>query len=170
MSVNKRYKVNERIQAESLRVIGQKGENLGVMTRSLALDAARKQGMDLVEIAPKSLPPVVKILDFKKFIYEERKKTSAAKAHTKQVGLKEFKFGPNIGANDLNIRIERAREFLKNKDRVKFTVIFKGREIAFPDIGWAKISRVTKELQDYGRLEDKPKLVNKTLNALYLPL
>ena len=169
MSTSKRYNTNDRIRSLTLRVITSKGENLGVISKDEALALARKDGFDLVEIAPNANPPVAKMLDFKKFLYEERKKTSAAKAHTKQVGLKEFKFGPHIGKNDLSVKIERARNFLKEKNRVKFTVTFAGREIAYPQIGWEKIKTAVDNLNEAGYPEDQPKLVNKSISVVILP-
>ena len=169
MSDYKRYFINDRIRAEKLRVIGSKGENFGEMTRAEALDKARTLGLDLVEIGPKSVPPVAKLLDFKKFMYDERKKTSASKAHSKQSGLKEFKMGPNIGENDFNVRISRAREFLKDKDRVKFHVVFSGRQMAHTEIGWDKIKKVVAVLDDVGKEEAPPRMVGKIISVMILP-
>lgn len=170
MADNKRYNLNERIRANELRVITATGENLGVMPRIEALQKAREAGMDLVEIGPLANPPVAKILDFKKFLYEERKKQSAAKAHSKQTELKEFKFGPHISSNDLSIRVERARGFLKEKNRVKFTVAFMGRQAAHPEIGREKLEQAVSDLADVARAEEAPKFVNnKTLTVTLLP-
>ena len=170
MSEDKRYKVNERITSQELRVISSKGENVGVMPKFKALELARSEKLDLVEIGPKAVPPVAKILDFKKFLYEERKKQSAAKAHSKQTELKEFKFGPNIGANDLRLKIERARGFLKDKNRVRFTVNFVGRQQAYPQLGWEKINTALASLTEEGKAEEPPKMINtKTLTVMLLP-
>lgn len=169
MAEYKRYNTNERIRALELRVIDAKGENLGVMSKAQALQMARAEGHDLVEIAPNGKPPVAKILDFKKFLYDERKKASAAKAHSKQTELKEFKFGPYIGANDLNVKIERAKDFLKDKHRAKFTVQFRGREIAHPEVGWEKIKHVVEELNEIGAVEQPPKMINKMISVIILP-
>lgn len=169
MAEYKRYNTNERIFAKELRIIGSQGENVGVLSKFEALAKARAEGLDLVEIAPTAKPPVAKIMDFKKFMYDERKRTSAAKAKTKQVGLKEFKFGPNIGANDLNLKVERARGFLKENNRVKFTVNFQGRQIAYPQIGWEKINKIIAELAEFGAPEQPAKLINKSINVMILP-
>ncbi len=169
MAQNKRYNTNERIRSQTLRVIDTNGGNLGEMSKDEALKLAREKHFDLVEIAPNSKPPVAKILDFKKFLYEERKKASAAKAHSKQVELKEFKFGPHIGKNDLNVKVERAKGFLKDKNRVKFTVAFVGREIAYPQIGWEKITKVIEDLNEFGKAEEPPRLVNKNLSVVVVP-
>ncbi|OGC50097.1 translation initiation factor IF-3 [candidate division WWE3 bacterium RIFCSPHIGHO2_01_FULL_40_23] len=161
----KRYFTNEKIRAQNLRIINSKGENIGVVTKGEALRMAREEKLDLVEIAPNANPPVAKILDFKKFLYTERKKASAARAHSKQTELKEFKFGPNIGSNDLNLKIGRAKEFLKGKNRVKFTVAFRGRENAHPEVGWEKIKKAISELSELGHPEADPRLVNKMISV-----
>ena len=167
---DKRYRVNERIFSREVRVIGSKGENIGVLSKELAIKQARAEGLDLVEIAPKAQPPVAKILDFKKFLYDERKKASAAKAKSKQSELKEFKFGPNIGENDLNVKTERARKWLDEKNRVKFTVTFQGRQAAFPLVGRAKIEKVISSLAENGKPEEPAKFINqKTLTVTLLP-
>lgn len=163
MAEDRRYKTNERIFSQQLRVINSKGENIGVLSKAEALQMARAEKLDLVEISPKAVPPVAKILDFKKFLYEEKKKSSAATAKSKQVEVKEFKFGPNIGENDLTIRIGRARGFLAGRDKVKFAVTFKGREAAFPQIGWDKINRVVSELSDIAKPEEPPKMAHSKL-------
>ncbi len=170
MADDRRYKINERIFSQQLRVINSKGENIGVITKLEALQMARAEKLDLVEISPKAVPPVAKILDFKKFLYEERKKNSAAKAKSKQVELKEFKFGPNIGENDLTIRIDRARQFLTDRDKVKFTVNFKGREAAYPQLGWEKINRVVEVLSDIAKPEEPARMINpKTIVVMLMP-
>lgn len=166
---DKRYNKNERIRARELRVISATGENLGVISTQDALRMAREARMDLVEIVPTANPPVAKILDFNKFLYDERKKTSAAKAKSKAPDLKEFKFGPNIGANDLDKKIERAREFIKDGNRAKFTVVFMGRQNAFPQIGWEKINSVIKELSEVSQVEAPPRLISKMISVILLP-
>ena len=167
---DKRYRINERIFSKELRVINSNGENLGVMPKEGAIKMAREQGLDLVEIGPKAAPPVAKVLDFKKFLYDERKKASSAKAKSKQAELKEFKFGPNIGEGDLNVRITRAEGFLNEKNRVKFTVSFHGRQIAFPMVGREKLEKVLTALAEVGKEEDPPRFINnKTLVVTLLP-
>ncbi|MEK7595438.1 MAG: translation initiation factor IF-3 [Patescibacteria group bacterium] len=169
MNQAKRYKTNERIFARELRIISSKGENLGVMQKFQALDLARKEGLDLVEIGPKAIPPVAKILDFKKFLYDERKNQSQAKAKSKQSELKEFVFGPNIGQNDLELKIGRAREFLERKDRVKFTIKFSGRQIAYPALGFEKINKAIHDLTDIAKQESEPRLIGKMISTTLLP-
>lgn len=169
MAEYKRYNLNERIRAKEVRIIGANGENVGVKPINEALFMARQQGMDLVEISPQAVPPVAKILDFKKFLYEERKRNSAAKAKSKSTELKEFKFGPNIGSNDLHNKIERARGFLKEKNRTKFTVVFAGRQNAYPELGWEKINTAINELSDIGAVEQPPRLINKMISVVILP-
>ncbi len=151
--MSKRYQLNNTIKAKELRVIGEGGENLGVLPTGEALKRARNLDLDVVVISEGANPPVAKILNFNKFLYEENKKASAAKAKSKKSELKEFRIGPNIGDGDLQIRIKRAREFLEDGNRVKITVQLRGREKAFPEVAIEKLEIIEKELTDVARTE-----------------
>lgn len=129
---------------------------------------AQEEEKDLVIIAEKATPPVAKILDFNKYLYEERKKASAIKAKSKKSGLKEFVFGPTIDMGDLNVRIERAKEFLLDGNRVKITVKFKGREVEHPEVGFDRVNKITDALREIGKPEAQPRLMGHLLMVTYV--
>ena len=141
------------------------GENLGVIPTHEALKKAEELDLDLVIIAEKTNPPVAKILDFNKYLYEERKKESAAKAKSKKSELKEFRFGPSIDEGDLMQRVGRAKEFIEDGNRVKFSVKMKGREAAHPQIAFEKINRVIKELAETAKVEKEPTLTGNIVDV-----
>ncbi len=167
MSSKYRYQVNHRIRAPKLRVIANDGENLGEMATQDALKEAHKSNLDLVVIAEKANPPVAKLLDFNKYLYEEKKKASAAKSKSKKSELKELRFGPNIGEGDLNLRIKRATEFVEDGDQVRIKVRLKGRQRAFPEKGFEKIEIITKALEGVAKPEKKPKLQGNEVTVTF---
>jgi translation initiation factor IF-3 len=128
-----------------------------VLKTQEALRIAKEQELDLVIITEKATPPVAKILDFNKYLYDERKKATAIKAKSKKSGLKEFVFGPTIDEGDLNSKIERAKTFLKNGNRVKVTIKFKGRENEHPEIGFDRLKKFTERLSGHAKIESEPK-------------
>lgn len=168
ISKRKYYQLNERIKAPELRVVTKDNGNLGVLKTGEALERARADGLDLVVIAEKTNPPVAKILDFKKFLYEERKKESKSKAKSKKSQLKELRFGPSIGAGDLANRIERSKEFIGDGNQVRVTVRLKGREKAHPEIGLEKVEYFKKELEDVARLEKEPIVKGNAIIAVFV--
>jgi len=134
------------------------------------LEKAKLEGVDLVVIAEKANPPVAKIINFKKFLYDEKQKESKGKAKGGVGELKEFKLGPNIGEGDLAFRIKRAKDFIgKDKNKVKFTVQFKGREIAYPDFGRKKLERVVNDLKDIADIDEEIKLKGNLMTLLLRP-
>ena len=153
--IEKRYQFNQFIRANQLRVLTDEGENLGVLSRQEALRKAEELGKDLVVISEKADPPVAKILEYSKFLYEERKKQSASRAKAKVSETKEFVMRPSIGDSDLEKRIERSREFLQDGDKVKVTIKLMGREKAYPEFGLEKINRIITELADIARVEEE---------------
>jgi len=132
-----------------------------------ALKKARDSSLDLVEIAPKADPPVVRLIDFKKFKYEEARKERVAKKKTKEIDTKEIWLGPLISDHDLAVRVEQARDFLKSGDRVKFTVKFAGREITHPELGRQVLDKALNQLANIAEKDGEPRLVGK---ALFLSL
>ena len=147
--------VNQDIRFPEVRLIDNEGENLGVLPTKEALTKAQDNDLDLVIIAEKAKPPVAKMLDYNKFLYEEQKKQSASKAKSAKSETKEFIFGPSIGEGDLEQRIERTRDFLEEGHRVKMTVRLRGRERKYPEIGIEKLQRAIDELADISRTEEK---------------
>ena len=132
------YTKNEQIKAEEIRLISAKGENLGVVKTKEALDRAKEEELDLVLIVPNANPPVAKIVDFKKFLYEERKKASTARAKSKKADIKEFWLSPSTGEGDIQRFIKRAREFILDGNKVKITVKMRGRKQCFLRWLWSK--------------------------------
>ena len=137
------------------------GENLGVMNTTEALRLAREKELDLVLISEQANPPVAK------FLYEERKKSSAVKAKAKKSELKEFVFGPTIGESDIASRVERSKEFIKDGNRVKITVKLKGREGEYPQLGFEKIDRFREELSEAAKLESAPRRNGNIITATF---
>jgi len=131
----------------------------------LALD----QGLDLVEIAPDADPPVAKILDFRKFLYQERQKEKTARKKTKEVELKEIRLGPFIAPHDLNIRLKQAKDFLKKGDHVKITVKFSGRQIGHTEFGFELLKQIKEELEDIAKVEKEEKFEGKNLTMTLAP-
>ena len=143
--IGKYFRINDRIQATTLRVIDPEGNQLGVLSREDALSKAEALGLDLVEVAAQVDPPVARIVDFQKFKYQEDKKEQAAKKHAKDVEQKEIWLSPRIAQHDLETRLRRVQEFLEDGNKVKITVKFKGREMAHPETG----HKVTKLALEY---------------------
>ncbi len=136
-----------------VRVIGDNGEQIGIMAVSDALRQAREQGLDLVEVAPQGHPPVCRIMDYGRYRYEQSKRLRKAKAKAHQVQLKEIKMRPKIGDNDFTVKVGHARAFLEKRNKVKFTVRFRGREIVHLEFGEALLKRAIVELQDISVVE-----------------
>lgn len=143
-----RIRINNFIRVPQVRVIQEDGTSLGVMNTYEALKLAREQGLDLIEINPKAMPPVCKIVDYGKYKYEEKKKLAAAKKNQKISEMKEITLRPNTDENDLNHKIETAKQFLLDGDRVRFTIRFRGREITHPQIGEQKLQYIASALSE----------------------
>ncbi len=134
-----------------------------------ALDLARSKELDLLLVAPNAQPPVAKIVEFSKFLYEERKKASAAKAKSKKSELKELRFGPSTGEGDINRYTDRASEFLSDGNRVKVTVRMRGREGMFPEVAFQKLKKVEEGLKEVGKVEAPPKRVGQMVWEVFSP-
>ena len=147
------------------------GDNveIGVYPLRKALAIAEEQGLDLAEISPKAEPPVCKILDYKKFLYDQKKKEKAIKSKTQKVTLKEIRFGPNTDDHDYEFKKKHAINFLKEGNKLKAYVFFKGRSIVFKDQGQILLLRLAQELEDYGKVEQMPKLEGKKMIMLMAP-
>jgi translation initiation factor IF-3 len=150
-------RVNERVRARVVRLISSGGEQLGIVSVREALDAARDEGLDLVEVAPNSDPPVCRIMDYGKFKYEASKKVQEARKKSKAFQLKEIKLRPHTEEHDLGFKLRNIRKFLDKKNRVKVTVFFRGREMAFMEQGYALLKRVAEEVEDQGSVEETPR-------------
>jgi len=163
------YRVNERIFALQLRVLDAEGKQIGVLSKFEALQTARSQGLDLVEVAPMAKPPVAKIVDFKKFLYQEEKKKREEKKKAKVSETKEVRLGPFMSENDLGVMVKRAREFLENGDKVRFVVFFAGRQITHPEFGHRVLDKAISDLSDISKVERERHLEGKKLITLVTP-
>lgn len=164
------YRINQYIQAREVRVVDEKGKQIGVMPINKALKQAQEKGLDLVEVAPKAQPPVCKIVDFKKFKFLESKKRQAERKKAKKVELKEVRLTPFIAENDFNFRIGRAEEFLKDGDRVKIVVRFRGREMTKKEFGYELLKKAIERLKSFSKIEVEPKFVGRQLEMVFSPL
>jgi translation initiation factor IF-3 len=161
--------VNQRIRAREVRVIGADNEQLGIMPPQEALKVAVERGLDLVEVAPTANPPVCRIMDYGKYLYQLNKKLHEAKKHQKNITVKEVKFRPNTDEHDYEFKKNHIIRFLKQGDKVKATVFFRGREIVHQSIGRALLDRLVEELTDVGAVEAKPKMEGPHLTAIFAP-
>ncbi|OGD62579.1 translation initiation factor IF-3 [Candidatus Beckwithbacteria bacterium RBG_13_42_9] len=163
------YRINQYVRAPQVRVVDEKGEQLGVISLDEALFKARQRHLDLVEVAEKANPPVCKIIDFKKFKYQEDKKEQAGKKKSKQQEVKEFRLTPFIAQNDFEIRIKRAMETLTTGDKVKLTVKFVGRQITRKEFGENLLKKAIEKLREVSKVESPPKWQGKLLSLVLKP-
>jgi translation initiation factor IF-3 len=163
------YRINERIFASLLRVLDQEGKQVGVLSRFEALKQARELGVDLVEVAPMANPPVVRMIDFKKFLYQEAKKKNEEKKRSKVSETKEIRLGPFMNDHDLNTMIRRGTEFLEDNDKVRLIVKYMGRQIAHPEFGKDVMQKVISALSGLSKLERDPHFEGKQLIAILSP-
>ncbi len=161
--------MNERIRVPQVRVIGEDGEQIGVLATREALEMARTRGLDLVEVAPNVRPPVCRILDYGKYKYEQNRRARKAKKKQHQMQLKEVKMRPKIEGHDYGFKVQHAREFLEDRDKVKLTVMFRGREMAHPELGHRLIQKVIAALDDIALVESSPRSEGRTLTAVLSP-
>ena len=160
---------NNRITSPDVQVIGSDGENLGILNLNDAINKARDQGLDLIEIAPNAKPPVCKIMDMGKYKYDMQKKANKAKKNQKTVALKELKLRPATEIHDYNFKIKNAKKFLTKGDKVKFTVRFKGREMQFTDQGKTLMNRIIEDTKELGKVEVSPKFEGKQMIMIIQP-
>lgn len=162
-------RINERIRAKEVRVIDDEGKQLGIMTPADALKMARGQGLDLVEVSPTANPPVCRIINYGKFLYQLSKRQHEAKKHQKSIELKEVKFRPQTSDNDFNVKRNHILAFLKAGDKVKATIMFKGRQMAHRELGWNMMQRLIADVGDVGLVESRPKQEGPNLTAVLAP-
>jgi translation initiation factor IF-3 len=162
-------RANNYINSDPIRLIDQNGEMIGVVPLRQAKNMAFDVGLDLVEISPNAEPPVCKIMNLGKFLYEEQKKKKEAKKKQKVVQTKEIKLRPTTDKHDLEYRIEHAKEFLAEGDKVKFAIKFKGRENAHIEFGYAKMNEIIEALKDHGKIEQNPKMESGSLTMIMGP-
>ncbi|HUV75281.1 MAG TPA: translation initiation factor IF-3 [Dehalococcoidales bacterium] len=163
-------RVNERIRAQEVRLVGEKGEQLGVMPLSQAQETARKHNLDLVEVAPTAAPPVCRLLDYGKYKYEQAKKEQEARKSQKAPLLREVRLRPKIGNHDFEAKARVARKLLTDGAKVKTTILFRGREITHPELGWKLLQRMSETLKDVASLDRQPVMLGKQLNIILAPI
>ena len=162
-------KANERIKALDVQVIGSGGNNLGVMQLKQAIQMAKDEGLDLIEISPNANPPVCKIMDMGKYKYDLQKKANQAKKKQKIVSLKEIKLRPGTEIHDYNFKIKNAKKFISKGDKVKFTVKFKGREMQHIELGKDLMKRIIDDTKDIGKVETHPKFEGRQMIMIIQP-
>ncbi len=162
----KRLRVNRMIRAKDVRLVGEKGEQLGVMPLSQALETADKHNLDLVEVAATAAPPVCRLLDYGKFKYEQDKKEREARRSHKVSLLKEVRLRPKIGDHDFEAKARTAKKLLVNGNKVKVTVLFRGREITHPELGLKLLQRMAESLKEVAGIERKPMLEGKRMSII----
>ena len=163
------HAINEKITAPQVRLTGDNIEGSVVVSLKEALQMAREQELDLVEISPKADPPVCRIVDYQKFLYQQKKKAKEIKAKAVKVIVKEIRFGPNTDDHDYNFKLKHAENFLKEGSKVKSYVFFRGREIVFKDKGEILLLRFATDLEEFAKVESMPKLEGKRMIMMLTP-
>jgi len=162
-------RVNEEIDAPQVRLIGEDGEQLGIVPLAKALAVAEEAGLDLVEIAPMANPPVCKVMDYGKYRYQEQKKAHEARLKQKQIQVKEIKLRPGTDENDYQIKLRNLRRFLEEGDKAKVTLRFRGRELSHQELGMRQLERVREDLADVGVVEQMPRLEGRQMVMIIAP-
>ena len=163
--INQKIRINEQIRANELRVIGESGEQLGILSRQDALKAAEEAGLDLVEISPNADPPVAKIVDWGKYQYQKMKEQQRNRKNAKGGDVKQMRLGLKIGQNDLEIKLRKIREFLNDGDKVKIMIFFRGREMAHQEIGHELMNKIIEMLAEDAIVEGKPVMAGRNLSV-----
>lgn len=167
--IDKTARTNEGIRVREVRLIDGEGTQLGVVPIEEALRLAREQGFDLVEVAPAARPPVCRIMDFGKFLYQQKKKSHDSKKKQKQFQVKEVKFRPNIDDHDYDVKLRNALRFLEEGDKVKATVQFRGREMSKPELGLSLMRRLAADIGDRGVQESTPEMAGNRMHLIFGP-
>ena len=163
-------KINERIRSLEVQVINSEGKNLGTLAIKNAIEIAKQEGLDLIEISPKANPPVCKIIDVGKYKYDLQKKANKAKKKQKIISLKEIKLRPVTEIHDYNFKIKNAKKFLEKGDKVKFTVRFRGREMQHTHLGKELMNRIINDTVTLGKVEVNPKFEGRQIIMIIQPL
>jgi len=162
-------RINDRIRVPEVRLIDETGAQVGVMKTDEALRVAQDRDLDLVEVAPEAKPPVCRILDYSKYKYEQAQKQKAARKHQQQINVREIKFRPKIAAHDYATKKGHVERFLLHKDKVKVTIMFRGREVTHPERGVAILDRLAEELHELAIVEQRPNLDGRNMTMLLGP-
>jgi translation initiation factor IF-3 len=162
-------RINERIRVPEVRVIDDEGNQVGVMKTPDALALATERELDLVEVAPEARPPVCRILDYSKYKYEQAQKLKQARKHQQQITVREIKFRPKIAEHDYDTKKHHVERFLRHKDKVKVTIMFRGREVTHPERGTAILDRLAEELSELGVVEQRPMQEGRNMTMMMAP-
>jgi len=164
-----RVRINEQIKVPEVRLIGPDGQQIGVMPTREALTFAAEAHLDLVEVAPQAAPPVCRVMDYGKFKYQQSKKQQEARRRQTIIQVKEIKVRPKIEEHDMAFKLRNTRRFLEEGDKVKISVIFRGREIAHTDRGYKLLAQITEALAEVGTVEQSPRLEGRNLSMIVTP-
>lgn len=167
---DKRVRVNEQIRISPIRLIDEEGNQVGIVSLDDARERATSNGLDMVEVAPEARPPVVKLMDFGKFKYEEARAAREARRKQHTIQVKEVKFRPGIEEHDYDFKLRHARRFLEEGNKVKLTMMFRGRQVTHPEIGLEVLKRVTADLQDLAKVEQHPSFEGRQMSMVVSPL
>jgi len=162
-------RINERIRVPEVRLIDDEGNQVGVLKIADALNFAQERDLDLVEVAPEARPPVCRVLDYSKYKYEQAQKQKQARKHQQQVTIREIKFRPKIAQHDYDTKKSHVERFLRHKDKVKITIMFRGREVTHPERGTAILERLATELAEFGVVEQHPTQEGRNMTMLMAP-
>ena len=165
----KYLRLNDRIIAKTLRLIGPEGEQLGIFTRDLALKKSHEYELDLVEVAPDAVPPVCRVMDFTKYLYDMKKKDREAKKHQKQTQLKEVRLTPRIDEHDFETKLKHVKEFLTKKHKVRIRIVFRGRELAHKEFADRLLVKVLQETASIGKIDRDAHMLGKSLLLVLCP-
>lgn len=168
-AISRPVRTNERIRVREVRVIDEEGEQLGILPTRQALDIARERGLDLVEVAPNAIPPVCRLMDYGKYRYEQSRKDRESRKHQKTTELKEVRIKPKIDEHDLATKSRQAQRFLEEGDKVKLTVMFRGREMAHPDIGRDLLLQLADQVGAVALVEQTPRLEGRNMTMMLTP-
>jgi translation initiation factor IF-3 len=168
-NIAKRINVNKRIRAKEVRLIDADGKQLGVVPFMEALETAKTQGLDLVEVAPNVTPPVCRIMDYGRYKYQQSKKLQEAKKRQSTFQVKEIKLRPRTGEHDFQVKMRHAKRFLDHRDKVKITVIFRGREMAYTNLGKALLDRVVEQTEEFAVVEQEARREGRILVMVLAP-
>jgi translation initiation factor IF-3 len=162
-------RINDRIRVPEVRLIGEDGKQIGVIKTDEALRYAQERDLDLVEVAPEARPPVCRVLDYSKYKYEQAQKQKAARKHQQQITIREIKFRPKIAQRDYDTKKGHVARFLRHKDKVKITIMFRGREVTHPERGTALLERLAEELNELAVVEQAPSQDGRNMTMMLAP-
>ncbi|MFZ5942477.1 MAG: translation initiation factor IF-3 [Bacillota bacterium] len=168
--MSKDLRINEEIRTKEVRLVDEKGEQLGIMPPKEAAKIAAERGLDLVEVAPNAVPPVCRIMDYGKFKYEQSKKEREARKNQRIINVKEVKLRPNIEDHDFDTKTRNAVRFLENGDKVKVTIMFRGREITHPELGKELCDRLAEQVKSIAKVEKEAKVEGRNMIMILTPI